>query len=132
MRPVALSLLSSLLLVAWPSDSDAQTAGVPVYVSVQGSGKIKVRIAAGVSAPCDASSNLPLFDGELRAGDKIELRSPGWSACVQHTFGAFRQVGWSTPVIVGPRCLRWGGRRCASSEGFLRVELSTSAAFVPR
>lgn len=119
-------------LAAWHGDSAAEPAPLPVRVTVQGEGKIKVRIAGGTVAPCDASSNEPIFDGELRANEARELSSRHYSVCVQHTYGGLREAGWSTPVIVTPRCVRWSGRRCAEAERFIRLDLSTAEPFLPR
>lgn len=127
-------LFASLLLSAgvWPGDSLAEPPPTPVHVTVVGQGSIKVRIAAGAAAPCDASSNEPLLEGTLRAGDTRELSSLRHSVCVQHTYGGFRDALWSNAVIVTPRCARWAGRRCLEAERFIRLDLSTAEPFLPR
>jgi len=91
--------LVALATAGLESDARAQPWSVPVYVSVVGSGSIRVRVAAGDIVPCDSSSNLPLFDGRMSAGTTTELQSPYGCICEQHTHGAFREVDWTPSQI---------------------------------
>jgi len=71
----------------------------PVVVTVAGHGEISVLVADGSTRPCDASNNRILFRGRARAGDQIKLTSTTGSACVDHTYGAFRRSQWAGPSL---------------------------------
>lgn len=91
--------LVALVTAGFEGDARAQPWSVPVYVSVVGSGSIRVRVAAGDTVPCDSSRNAPLFDGLMSAGTTTQLQSPYACICEQHTHGAFREVDWTTSQI---------------------------------
>jgi hypothetical protein len=103
------------------SGADSAASGeIPVYVSLSGSGTIRLRIADGVVMPCTAGSgNRVLFDGELTAGRSLVLSSEH-CVCVEQTYGAFRKTSWGPARIVcnAPR----GYRRVYP---FIRVDLTT-------
>jgi hypothetical protein len=75
---------------------------LPVYVTVVGSGSVRVLLGAGSATPCDSSANQPLFDGKLEAGTYL-FESPSPILCERHTHGAFREVGWSNDRLYGVR-----------------------------
>lgn len=83
-----------LAILAFAPQLRADNA-IPVYVSVTGSGEIRVLLAAGGVVPCDSTSNVRLFDGRMAAGRYYVLSSPQTIVCERHTYGAFRDAGWS-------------------------------------
>ena len=106
--------------------SDLRAAPVvPVYVAVEGQGAIRVRLTAGVVAPCDSSSDDPVYDGWLAPGRYV-FYTPSWNVCMQHTFGVSREGEWSTPVIL-PTVQAIGWRRRGRKP--LEITLSTEAPF---
>jgi hypothetical protein len=105
-------------------DAAAEEA-IPVVVSVVGKGVIRVRVADGTSLPCDSSTNHVLFDGHVKAGDKISLASKAGSVCVDHTYGSFRESQWAGGTIwSGARYKPWSSRQ---PERVIRGSLSTEA-----
>ncbi len=89
-RPLGLAVAVFVLAPQLRTDN-----GIPVYVSVIGRGEIRVLLAAGGVVPCDSSSNTLLFDGKMAAGRFYVLSSPQTIVCERHTYGAFREAGWS-------------------------------------
>lgn len=84
----------ALLLGAQPTPAAAQSS-MPVYVSVVGSGQIRVVLASGGTLPCDATSNVVFFNGKLAAGSVYTFVSPTPALCERHTYGSFREAQWS-------------------------------------
>lgn len=78
---------------------DASASTVPVYVTVRGTGSIRVLLTGGRVMPCDSSSNAPIYDGWLEAGRTYSFASASVYACERHTTGHFRQVGWTNDRI---------------------------------
>ncbi len=72
---------------------------LPVYVTVVGTGRIRLRIAAGSTVPCDSSSNVALYDGWVSAGRTWLVQSPWSCVCEQHTSGAFRETDFTPSQI---------------------------------
>lgn len=91
MPAVAAILLCGSLL---STDIGAQLS-FPVLIELHGSGKIRVKVAAGQISPCDSRGNTSLFDGWLAAGNQYSISSPAGCICVTHTFGGFRESDWS-------------------------------------
>ena len=74
----------------------------PVFVDVVGHGAIRLRLAAGVTAPCDSAENRMLFDGWVSVGRH------GWATgadfiCYQYTSGDLRESNWSVPRLLPTR-----------------------------
>ena len=74
----------------------------PVYVEVAGHGAIRLRLAAGVTAPCDSTENRMIFDGWVDVGRH------GWMTnaslvCYEYTSGALRESNWAIPRILATR-----------------------------
>jgi hypothetical protein len=92
-------VLAAVAMAVAPGDARAQPWTIPVYVSVVGSGVVRVSVAAGNVVPCDSSTNVPLFDGRMSAGTTTVLASPYGCICERHTHGAFREVDFTTPQI---------------------------------
>jgi hypothetical protein len=117
------SLGSFVTLVT--TDAPAADEAIPVVVSVVGRGTIRARVADGTSLPCDSSANHLLFDGHLKAGDRINLASLSGSVCVDHTYGAFRESQWAGGTLwSGARFKPWSNRQ---PEPVIRGTLSTDA-----
>ena len=71
----------------------------PVSVTMTGPKAVRVRVAAGVTAPCDSSANTQIFEGKV---------APGWGntwlvstacICVEQTYEDFPDVGWGEAHI---------------------------------
>jgi hypothetical protein len=73
---------------------------LPVYVTVTGTGSIRLLVASGDVVPCDSSSNMRLFDGRAEAGRTLFLQSPWPCVCEQHTYGSFRETNFTPPQVV--------------------------------
>jgi hypothetical protein len=107
-RPAALVLGIAAILAALPADAAADR---PVFVAVTGQGAIRLRLAAGVTAPCDSLENRMLFDGYVRMG-RYEWATASIIVCYQHTSAAFPESDWSVaqlaPTITrrGPNVIR--------------------------
>jgi hypothetical protein len=71
----------------------------PVLVSVVGHGAIRLRLAAGITAPCDSSENRMIFDGWVAPGT-YRWDTSANNICYEHTFGALRESDWSTSRVV--------------------------------
>jgi hypothetical protein len=71
----------------------------PVFVVVVGQGAIRVRLAAGVVAPCDSHDNRMIFDGWLEVG-RHSWTTDADFVCFQHTSGALRESDWSVSRLV--------------------------------
>jgi hypothetical protein len=71
----------------------------PVLVTIVGHGSIRLRLAAGVTAPCDSSENRMIFDGWLAPGT-YTWETGANDVCYQHTSGALREQDWSESRIV--------------------------------
>ncbi len=97
MRP-AYALIAVLGLATSDVRAEPQYS-VPVYVTVVGTGSIRLRMAAGSTVPCDSSSNVGLYDGWVSAGRTWLVQSPWSCVCEQHTSGAFRETDFSPSQI---------------------------------
>jgi hypothetical protein len=78
--------------------ADAETDR-PVFVVVVGHGSIRLRLAAGITAPCDSLENRMLFDGWVGVG-RYALATHAGFVCYQHTSGALRESDWSLSRLV--------------------------------
>jgi hypothetical protein len=104
-RLLALSLGLAASLAWLPADAAAER---PIFVVITGPGAIRLRLAAGVTAPCDSSENRMLFDGWVRAG-RYEWATASTLVCYEHTTAALPESDWSVPRLTstatrrGPR-----------------------------
>ncbi len=99
MTRLACMLFAAVGLVASDVRADVPYT-VPVYVTVAGSGSVRVLVAAGDVVPCDSSSNMRIFDGWAAAGRTFFLQSPWPCVCEQHTYGSFRETNFTPPQVV--------------------------------
>ena len=64
----ARALVMALTIAAFTTAARAEGANRPVFVTIVGQGVIRLRLAAGITAPCDSSENRMLFDGLIAPG----------------------------------------------------------------
>ncbi len=106
-RFAALALGIAASAAALPEHA-ALAAGTdrPIFVTVEGHGAIRFRLALGATAPCDSSNNRMLYDGWLAPG-RYTWSTGADVVCFQSTFGALRESNWSesrvVPTVRGPR-----------------------------
>lgn len=112
------------LVIALASEPARADAPMPVYVTVVGTGQIRVILAAGGTVPCDSTSNRLFFDGKLSAGQTYAFTSPSPLVCERHTYGAFREQQWSPdyirmrPRFVDGRPIPWRLDLTLSTNGY--------------
>jgi hypothetical protein len=95
-RAVGLVLGMAASLAAVPADAETDR---PVFVVVVGHGAIRLRLAAGITAPCDSTENRMLFDGWVGVG-RYALTTRASFVCYEHTSGALREADWSLAQLV--------------------------------
>jgi hypothetical protein len=93
-----LAILLGIAATFAGADANA-AADHPVVFDVVGHGAVRLRLAAGVTAPCDSSENRMLYDGWIGVG-RYEWSTGASTICYQHTSGALREVDWSVPRII--------------------------------
>jgi hypothetical protein len=86
--------------------ADAETDR-PVFVTIVGQGVIRLRLAEGVTAPCDSSENRMLFDGRLGPG-RYRWDTGAMNVCFQHTSRALPDSDWSDSRIIATVIRRHG------------------------
>jgi hypothetical protein len=74
----------------------------PVFVTVVGQGTIRLRLAVGVTAPCDSTENRMLFDGRIRRGN-YRWGTGAQDICYQYTSSALPDSDWSVSQVVPTR-----------------------------
>jgi hypothetical protein len=106
---VARALAVAFALAAFAAAARAEAgADRPVFVTIVGQGVIRLRLAAGITAPCDSADNRMLFDGRLGAGT-YRWDTDAKDVCFQHTSRALPDSDWtesrviSTTSRTGPR-----------------------------
>jgi hypothetical protein len=93
-------LLLAILAAAGFSAGDVSAAvPLPVVISVVGQGAVRLRVASGHVAPCDSSEDHVVLDNWVRAGDVLSLALNDECACIEHTYGSFREAQWSLSAI---------------------------------
>lgn len=102
-RVIALAAGIAVIVAEVPADAEADR---PVFVVVTGQGSIRLRLAAGVTSPCDSSENRMLFDGWVAVGRYAWATHAG-CVCYQNTSGALRESDWSVARLV-PTMTHWG------------------------
>jgi hypothetical protein len=118
-RILAFALVSTILLMNHDGSADVP---LPVTVRVVGQGAIRMRVAEGHAAPCDASSNQMRFDGWIDAGSSAVFVADSDCVCVEHTYGAFREAQWSI-ARVACRAIPWRSHR--RPDNAITIEVST-------
>lgn len=83
----------------------------PLTVSLAGTEKIGVRIAAGTTGPCTSSSNTMVFDGVLEPDQPRTLNTNAYCVCVEQTHAPFLSTGW-TPSSIVCRSMKCIGKYC--------------------
>jgi hypothetical protein len=99
----------ALSIAAFASAQRAEAeADRPVFVTVVGQGVISLRLAAGITAPCDSSDNRLLFEGRIGPG-RYRWDTGARDVCYQHTSRALPDSDWSESQVIsttsrtGPR-----------------------------
>jgi hypothetical protein len=96
----ARQLAAVLGITASFAGADANAAAdYPVFITVVGHGAVRLRLAAGITAPCDSDENRMLFDGWIGVG-RYEWITGARTICFQHTYGALREADWTESRIV--------------------------------
>ena len=93
---VALALAIAAFTGVQPAEAGADR---PVFVTIMGQGVIRLRLAAGVTAPCDSSENRMLFDGRIGPGT-YRWETGARDICYQHTSGALPDSDWSESRVI--------------------------------
>ena len=113
-------------LSAFVVSDDANAAEpTPVVISMIGTGRVRLQVSAGGTAPCDSSANTPLFDGWITGGQIFTATTTEECVCVRNTTKAFPNSGWSTSGLAcRKRICR--GRICRPApDQTIRASLST-------
>jgi hypothetical protein len=99
----------ALALTAFTVAAGAEAgADRPVFVTIVGQGVIRLRLAAGITAPCDSSDNRMLFDGRVGPG-RYRWDTGASNICYQQTSRALPDSEWSESRVIsttsrtGPR-----------------------------
>jgi hypothetical protein len=95
-RAIAFAIGIAAIVAEVPADAETDR---PVFVVVVGHGSIRLRIAEGVTAPCDSSENRMIFDGWVGVGRYVLATRAGF-VCYQHTTAALPESDWSVPRLV--------------------------------
>jgi hypothetical protein len=74
----------------------------PIFVTVVGQGTIRLRLAVGVTAPCDSTENRMLFDERIGRG-KYRWETGAKDICYQYTSRALPDSDWSVSRVVPTR-----------------------------
>jgi hypothetical protein len=104
---LVIALALGIAAITPAADADAG-ADRPVFVTVVGKGHIRLRLAVGITAPCDSTENRMLFDGRLAPG-RYRWDTGAQDVCYQHTSGALPDSDWSVSRVIstttrrGPR-----------------------------
>ena len=95
-RAVAMALTIAAFTATGRADTGADR---PVFVTVVGQGVIRLRLAAGITAPCDSSDNRMIFDGRIGPG-RYRWDTGAKDVCYQHTSRALPDSDWSESQVV--------------------------------
>jgi hypothetical protein len=97
----------------------------PLFVTFQGSGKVRVQIADGQVTPCDSSDNHMVYSGWIHPSETLATAIGGDCACIRHTTPRFPNTEWSMSTKhCRPRICR--GRICRPApDSTIRVQLSS-------
>jgi hypothetical protein len=95
-RAVVIALtIAALTAVARAEAGDDR----PVFVTIVGQGVIRLRLAAGITAPCDSSENRMLFDGPIGPG-RYRFDTGARDVCYQYTSRALPDSDWSVSRVI--------------------------------
>lgn len=122
-RAIAALVLASTTIAA-PVSADPPA---PVEVTVRGAGRVRVQISEGITTPCDATTNRPLFDGWADGGETLRGTTSADCVCVRSTSARFPRAGWSlSGLACRPRICRHRVCRPAP-DPTIRVVLDTGS-----
>ncbi|HEX7670471.1 MAG TPA: hypothetical protein VF395_12840 [Polyangiaceae bacterium] len=98
---------------------------LPVVVSSVGPKAMRLRVAAGIVAPCSSPSNTPLFEGGIAPGQRVVLGTTGNCVCTEHTYGDFPDANWSE-ALIACHVMICTGRTCRPNpDPAIRVSVSS-------
>jgi hypothetical protein len=126
-----LAVAAVALVATFSAELARADDGSPVILVAHGPNAILVEVASGVTMPCDASTNRPLYRGALAPGGVLHLSSPSASICFRQTYDDFPEANWSTPRLLGPLPLCSATRRRAGActhvpDPTIRVEVHSA------
>jgi hypothetical protein len=104
-RAVAIALTIAAFTATPRAEAEADR---PVFVAIVGQGVISLRLAAGITAPCDSSENRLVFVGRIGPG-RYRWDTGAKDVCYQHTSRALPDSDWSESQVIstttrrGPR-----------------------------
>jgi len=103
--------LSALALLTGHADADVVT---PIEITMLGPGAVRIRVASGITFPCDSGDNRRLIEGKFEAGSVVRATTPGHCVCFQQTFEPFSDTDWSASAqVCRPQfCTNFGRKRC--------------------
>lgn len=96
-RALIPSLAAGLAPFALQPDS-AASAPLRVEVTVVGQGAVRVLVSEGHVVPCESLENRPILNEWMAPGPPLVFSIAGDCACVEHTYGSFRDAQWSLPT----------------------------------
>ena len=100
-------VVMALTIGAFTAGARAEAgAGRPVFVTIVGQGVIRLRLAVGITAPCNSSENRMLFDGRIGPG-RYRWDTGARDICYQHTSRALPDSDWSESRVI-PTTTRFG------------------------
>jgi hypothetical protein len=77
----------------------------PVEVMMLGPDPVKVRVASGVTMPCDSIDNRPLIVGRFNPGEAIRAVAVGNGCiCFQQTYAPLSDSDWSIGTLICTAC----------------------------
>ena len=97
------AVVVALALAAFTTSTHADAgADRPVFVTLVGRGVIRLRLAAGITAPCDSSENRMIFDGPIGPG-RYRWDTGASDVCFQHTSRSLPDSEWSESQVLSTR-----------------------------
>lgn len=110
------------MLASPPADADP--APIPIVLRNKANGGVRVRVAAGIVAPCDSSSDTPMYSAKLEPGAVVNLALwDGECICVEHTQPPFTEVDWMSGRIFCMPKVCWHRQCRPASDPTIRVDL---------
>jgi hypothetical protein len=85
-----------MLLVCMLLSGDVGAGSIArVEITFLGPGPVRLRVAQGVTFPCDSTNNRVLVDGKFNPGEVARTTTVDACVCVQQTFEPFPDEDWS-------------------------------------
>jgi hypothetical protein len=109
------SVLVSLPLALLFAGGATAGSPTPIEITMLGPDPVRIRIALGLTFPCDSGDNHLLLEGKFKAGDIARAQTPDACVCLQQTYAPFSDIDWgfATRVCRPLVCIGGGkARRC--------------------